>query len=1011
MIPSPNLDDRTYKDILNQAISLIPHYCPEWTNHNATDPGITLLELFSWMTEMIIYRLNKVPEKTYLALLDLLGLTLSPPQSSRVLLTFYPVEGYKDKVKLKKGLQVGTEAKKGKDPVIFETEKSISIQNFGIASCFGRHKNNITDNLGELAKNGGYRLFNAEDEIERKIYIESSIFGFLNEPNVVSLTFDTSYKINSVNDEIINFLSWEYWNGSKWVDVESQASVHKNKKEDNQIFFQGPLDITETGVNGKTGFFMRGSVTRIPKKHKCFDIYSVLTKLIFVGDGLLPEQTLMNIDNMVFTPVDLAVDFKFFQDHPKYNDSVYISSGEVFSKKGARISILFGLSEMNSEDNINRTIQYRLEYWNGRDWVSIGSTSPLNPAVKMGRYKLDDGTKGFLKSGTISFNCPNNFSMTEVNGDNSYWLRIRITAGDLGKGGQFRKNESGSMEWTFDENVVAPLFGRLRLSYDASKQPADTISVYDNFAFIDHSEAIGKNLVQDEEKKDISLFSLDPEKFPVVYFGFDKNFPDNEGSIYFRVDEKNRILDPANYFIRKDYISSKPSRLLTLNWQYWNGKKYIPLAVNDYTDSFHESGFVEFIVPEDFKKHDDFGKDLFWIRLVFEGGSFESMPVVKAMHMNSVYGLHRRTHEREILGGSSGLPEQSFEIIRHPILPGFRLVVKEPAMLPEKERLELEKEEGPDAVTIRNNSKGKEEIFVRYHQVDNFLSSRSYSRHYILDYRNNRIVFGDGVKGAIPPRYKNNIIVEEYCTGGGETGNVGAGTVRVLRENVPFLSGVENPYPAEGGADLENLASLKARAAGVMKSLNRAVTAEDYEWLSLEASASVARAKCLGKLSGKGEVRVIIVPRIFGEKNELVKPLPTQELLRRVKAYLSDRKLIGTKLRVEAPVYIDLAITVQVVLMKEIVESGYIKEKVQAEVRRSLHPVYGGEQNSGWVFGFPVQKDYIGSVIEKVPEIHHVEEIIIKNLNTGFEDDKISLGEDSLVFVKEVTVKERKSIY
>ena len=204
MIPSPNLDDRTYKDILNQAISLIPHYCPEWTNHNATDPGITLLELFSWMTEMTIYRLNKVPEKTYLALLDLLGLTLSPPQSSRVLLSFYSVEGYKDKVRLKKGLQVGTEAKKNREPIIFETEKSFSIQNFSLVSCYGRHKNNITDNLAELDKNGGYRLFNAEDEIERKIYIGSSIFSFLNEQNVVSLTFDTSYKIRILHFVVLS---------------------------------------------------------------------------------------------------------------------------------------------------------------------------------------------------------------------------------------------------------------------------------------------------------------------------------------------------------------------------------------------------------------------------------------------------------------------------------------------------------------------------------------------------------------------------------------------------------------------------------------------------------------------------------------------------------------------------------------------------------------------------------------------------------------------------------------
>src|SRR5204863_8570690 len=71
MIPAPKLDDRTYADIVAEALRLIPRYCPEWTNHNPSDPGITVLELASWMTELILYRLNRVPEKNYLAFLDL----------------------------------------------------------------------------------------------------------------------------------------------------------------------------------------------------------------------------------------------------------------------------------------------------------------------------------------------------------------------------------------------------------------------------------------------------------------------------------------------------------------------------------------------------------------------------------------------------------------------------------------------------------------------------------------------------------------------------------------------------------------------------------------------------------------------------------------------------------------------------------------------------------------------------------------------------------------------------
>lgn len=56
----PNLDDRNYSDLVAEAISLIPRYAPLWTNHNASDPGITLIELLAYFTEMLIYRLDRV---------------------------------------------------------------------------------------------------------------------------------------------------------------------------------------------------------------------------------------------------------------------------------------------------------------------------------------------------------------------------------------------------------------------------------------------------------------------------------------------------------------------------------------------------------------------------------------------------------------------------------------------------------------------------------------------------------------------------------------------------------------------------------------------------------------------------------------------------------------------------------------------------------------------------------------------------------------------------------------
>lgn len=84
----PNLDDRTWADLTDEARALIPVYGPEWTDHNASDPGITLMELLAWITEMDIYRLNQVSDRERLKFLALVGVAPQPPQPATVVLSF-----------------------------------------------------------------------------------------------------------------------------------------------------------------------------------------------------------------------------------------------------------------------------------------------------------------------------------------------------------------------------------------------------------------------------------------------------------------------------------------------------------------------------------------------------------------------------------------------------------------------------------------------------------------------------------------------------------------------------------------------------------------------------------------------------------------------------------------------------------------------------------------------------------------------------------------------------------
>lgn len=77
-ITLPNLDDRRYEDLVEEARSLIPSYAPEWTDHNESDPGITLIEMFAYLSEMLIYRLNRVTDASRYAFLKLLDPGMKP---------------------------------------------------------------------------------------------------------------------------------------------------------------------------------------------------------------------------------------------------------------------------------------------------------------------------------------------------------------------------------------------------------------------------------------------------------------------------------------------------------------------------------------------------------------------------------------------------------------------------------------------------------------------------------------------------------------------------------------------------------------------------------------------------------------------------------------------------------------------------------------------------------------------------------------------------------------------
>lgn len=127
-LPSPNLDDRTFQQLLDECVIRIKKTCPQWNDLGPSDPGVVLLELFAYLTETMIFRLNRVPEKAYVEFLRLLGVKLLPPAAASTSLRFSVPAPRPTPVEIPRGTRVTIErVPGGRAPPIFTTLHHASI--------------------------------------------------------------------------------------------------------------------------------------------------------------------------------------------------------------------------------------------------------------------------------------------------------------------------------------------------------------------------------------------------------------------------------------------------------------------------------------------------------------------------------------------------------------------------------------------------------------------------------------------------------------------------------------------------------------------------------------------------------------------------------------------------------------------------------------------------------------------------------------------------------------------
>jgi predicted phage baseplate assembly protein len=352
----------------------------------------------------------------------------------------------------------------------------------------------------------------------------------------------------------------------------------------------------------------------------------------------------------------------------------------------------------------------------------------------------------------------------------------------------------------------------------------------------------------------------------------------------------------------------------------------------------------------------------------------------------TVEGIHAEIIESEDLGESDGVAGQKFLVQRHPVLGGVRPPVVESS---------------------------SDEGWQEWTSVPDFSRSGPDDLHFVLDAAMGEVQFGPAVRagsggldhyGAVPSQGAQ-LRIRQYAIGGGRLGNVGPRTVSVLKSAIPYVSRVENRTAAQGGVDAETLDEAKIRGPLTLRARGRAVTADDFEQLAREAAPEIARVRChtAGEDSA-GAVRVQIVPSstALNGRIEFEDLLPDEQTLDAIATRLGAARLVGTQLLIEPPQYQGVTVIAHI-QAKPRSDPARIQALALDALYEYLNPISGGPDRDGWPFGRPVQAGEIYGVLQRVPGVDLVEEVLLFGANPVTGDRgpavrRIDLAENSLAF-------------
>jgi predicted phage baseplate assembly protein len=259
----PVIDNRQYDDIVAEARTRIERYTPEWTDVNDNEPGMAMVQLLAWMTDLLIYRLGLVPDLNYLKFLQLIGIELNPAQPATAEISFPVVPTTPTPyVIVPLHTQVSAQSSGGATPVVFETERALYALTAPLTAVQAFDGYVFTDNTkANTLLQPGYQPFGAIAPVGSalmlgfqyadpfpQVELNLALFTPNTQPSVAMATCGLPDTKAFPSAQLV----WEYWSGSEWSPMTLLKDETIALQRTGHVYLQTPAPgKMQPGIFGK----------------------------------------------------------------------------------------------------------------------------------------------------------------------------------------------------------------------------------------------------------------------------------------------------------------------------------------------------------------------------------------------------------------------------------------------------------------------------------------------------------------------------------------------------------------------------------------------------------------------------------------------------------------------------------------------------------------------------------------------------------------------------------------